>query len=149
MKVRKLYNEDLELLTRLYVDVFSREPWSEPWTVETASKRIKDIQATPGYVGVGVIDYEEELNGMVLGNIEQWVDSQIFYVNELCVKKELEGQGVGSRLMQVLQEELMKQDVCMMYLSTERGHAKPAKFFEKLGFNIIEDRILMDKAFGS
>lgn len=53
-----------------------------------------------------------------------------FHANEMCVRTDLQGQGIGGRLLEGLEQRLDEVEQC--YLSTERdGPAR--RFYEKHG----------------
>ena len=73
MIFENLLYEDLKDIVPIYIDAFNREPWNDKWTIETASKRLKDMINTPGYYGLKVYE-NERIIGAIIGHREQYYD---------------------------------------------------------------------------
>jgi len=141
--IRLLSEKDLEEVAKVFTRVFSSEPWNEPWSFETSYKRLLDISQTPGYIGIGYFDSNNQLIGFLVGNEEQWADGKRFYINEICVLANIQKKGIGTSLLHYLKDILSQKNVDSAYLSTERGEGKPELFFSKNGYVTDESRILM------
>ncbi|MFJ7859722.1 GNAT family N-acetyltransferase [Peribacillus sp. NPDC097206] len=83
--IRLLTDTDLEEAAKLFTSVFSFNLWNEPWSVKTSYKRLLGISRTPGYIGIGYYNSEEQLIGFLVGNEGQWADNKSYYINEICV----------------------------------------------------------------
>lgn len=137
MQPRPLEEGDLEGCATLFAQVFSAPPWSEPWSIERALARLEHFHASPGFVGMLASGERGEVAGFLLGNLEPYVEGQLFYLREMCVATHRQGQGVGSQLYHALARELASGDVRAVYLAT--GRAIPAAdFYQGLGFRRSE-----------
>jgi aminoglycoside 6'-N-acetyltransferase I len=141
--VRLLSEKDLEEASGIFKKVFSSNPWNEPWSFNTSYKRLLDISNTPGYIGIGYFDSNNQMIGFLVGNEEQWADSTNFYINEICVLTNVQTNGIGTSLLKYLRGVLTQKNVDTAYLSTERGEGKPELFFRKNGYVTNESRVLM------
>lgn len=95
-----------------------------------------DISLTPGYLGIGYFEDENgPLLGFIVGNEEQWINNKYFYLNEICVDTNAQISGIGTSLLEFLKVQLKQQAAAQIYLSTEKGHRKPAAFFQKTSLN--------------
>ena len=141
--VRLLSEEDIKEAAIIFSDVFSSNPWNEPWSVHSSYKRLIDISNTPGYIGIGYFNYYNQMIGFLVGNTEQWADSLNFYINEICVLTNVQTNGIGTSLLKYLRDILKQKNIDMAYLSTERGKGKPELFFMKNGYVPNESRVLM------
>jgi len=130
--VREIKNEDLESCAALYSRVFSGAPWSEKWSKEKAHERISHFFNSKGFVGL--LSENKNITGFVLGNTEPFVDGSWFYLREMCVDANYQGQGVGSTLLNELKEKLVIRAIRNIYLATER-EIPAASFYEKNGFS--------------
>ncbi|UOQ91849.1 GNAT family N-acetyltransferase [Halobacillus shinanisalinarum] len=142
--VRLLTENDLTAASKVFTEVFSSEPWDEPWCYETAYKRFKDIRDTPGYIGIGYFNASGQMIGFLVGNEEQWAKNRNFYINEICVLSDTQQKGIGTGLLEYLRKVLSGKGVSSAYLTTERGLGMPESFFTKNGFYTNESRILMN-----
>ena len=135
--------EQLEACTQLYVDVFNGEPWNDRWTLPAASQRLQDLLNTPGFFGVIVV--REQPVAFVAGCREQWPDRVVFCLKEVCVRADLQGQGIGTRLLQHLDAELASRlGVTSVYLATMRDSPAEA-FYRKNGYRTQERLVLMSR----
>ena len=129
-------SDNLEEGARLYRAVFNKPPWNDDWTIETAQMRLAQITETPGYRGYSAT-LDEDLVGLVMGNLEQWYTGNHFYLKEMCVRPFQQRRGIGTMLMEYLIEELQSENVERVYLLTMQE--SPAReFHEDNGFSINE-----------
>jgi len=131
MLVREIKSENLAACGDLYSRVFSGPPWSENWSKEKALERLAHFYNSEGFVGL--LSENNNVHAFVLGNTEPFVDGDWFYLREMCVDKELQGQGVGSMLLDELKKRLVSLSVKNIYLATERDFPA-ASFYEKNDF---------------
>jgi aminoglycoside 6'-N-acetyltransferase I len=126
-----LSEKHLDPCAALFVAVFNTPPWNDAWTHETVKGRLAEILATPGFRGLVAMD--DAVVGFIIGNCEQWFDGMHFCVKEMCVRPDLQGQGIGTQLLQRLEESLRAEGVTLMYLLTLRG-SPAAEFYGKRGY---------------
>ena len=129
--VRELKAGDLMACSELYSQVFSGPPWSENWDKEKAYERLSHFQRSEGFIGL--IAEDKQIRGFVLGNAEPFLDGHWFYLREMCVSIENQGQGIGTNLIKQLRVNLESNKVKNIYLATDRN-IPAANFYEKNGF---------------
>ena len=129
--VRELKADDLMACSDLYSQVFSGSPWSENWNKEKAYERLSHFQRSEGFIGL--VAEDEKIKAFVLGNAEPFLDGYWFYLREMCVSRKIQGQGVGTKFLNKLNETLETHKVKNIYLATDRN-IPAAKFYEKNGF---------------
>jgi aminoglycoside 6'-N-acetyltransferase I len=132
----------LDAAARLFVSVFNAAPWNDSWSRATARARLRDVVATPGFVGVGRAD-GDEICGFALGHTEQWFTGRHFLLQEMCVRTDLQRRGIGTELVHALQRRLV--GVEQVYLLTDRQSLAHA-FYEKAGFRSARGQVVMVKA---
>lgn len=86
----------LEEAAIIFTDVFSSDPWNEPWSLHSSYKRLLDISNTLGYIGIGYFNSNNQMIGFIVGNAEQWADSMNFSINEICVLTNVQTNGIGT-----------------------------------------------------
>ena len=65
-------------------------------------------------------------------------------MDQLCVRPDLQGQGVGSCFLDLIEREIRKENMNAILLNTERGF--PAEeFYMKNGFCRLEQLVLFSK----
>ncbi len=117
---------DIKLFDKLSKDaqVFVKEEWTHADFVHFGrviqwKKETKALQA-----------YE---NGVLVGVLELTIQAGVMYIDELIVKQERQGNGIGKFLMQKVEEIAKEQKLHKIYLDT--GKNWPAvKFYESLGY---------------
>lgn len=136
LAIDSFQRDKLEDGARLYRTVFNEPPWDDNWTLESAQTRLSEIIETPGYRGYSA-SLEEELVGLVMGNLEQWYTGEHFYLKEMCVRPSRQRRGIGTTLMEYLTRDLREDGVERVYLLTMQE--SPAReFYETNGFRLNE-----------
>ena len=120
--------------------VFNGEPWGEAWTSGKARTYLQDLLATPRSSSV-VAETEGSVVGFVLGRAEQRDQNMQFYLSEMCVLAEHQGQGVGKALLKRLEATLKQQGVAK--LTTGGGSAEA--FYHACGFYTSEKMVMLGR----
>jgi GNAT superfamily N-acetyltransferase len=123
--------EHLERCARLFVAAFGGEPWNEPWTLEAATLRLREIGESPGAFGLVCLMGDEVL-GFAAGCLWQHAGGKLYYLHEMCVEEEWRGRGVGSVLLGDLEGEL-EGKASRVFLLTARGTPSEA-FYARNGY---------------
>lgn len=121
-----------------------REPWNDDWSDdEQLHQYITDIIGNRNSLAFGLFE-EEQLLGLALGNIKHWYTGTEFFVEEFCVKTEMQGQGLGTEFLRLLEVELRVRDIKTIFLMT--GKEMPAfEFYRKNGFEEIINHVSLKK----
>lgn len=148
MPIRDLIAADLAPCARLYVSVFAADPWNETWSHADASRRLAEIRATPGALGLVATPTEApdaDSIAFVIGFAEQWrAGERHFYIKEMCVHPDHQRQGLGSALLQQLVARLKPLGVNVFYLLTARGGPAEA-FYAHNGFRTSARMCMMSR----
>ena len=143
-ELKRLNSTNIEEATKLYIDVFNGEPWYDGWELEDARERLEDIFNNPNFIGNGIYDDKEELIGFLLGYTEKWLSSNNFYLNEMCVKTDLQSKGIGSKLLKEFENICEEKKISRIYLLTAREGQAEA-FYKKSNFYVSPKMIMMSK----
>ena len=141
--IHSLKDAHLKSCTELYIKVFNAEPWKDEWTTESAYNRLTDILTSPNFIGV-YYEEDKEIKAAIFGNCEHWFEGMHYNLKEMFVSAELQGSGIGSKLLKHLEERLRKLGVVEIFLFTSKGN-KTSYFYEKNGFSELEDMTMMAK----
>ncbi|MDR3594479.1 GNAT family N-acetyltransferase [Clostridium sp.] len=114
-------NEHILKCLELFIKVFNSEPWNDKWTLETAGKRLNDIFIAPNFEGVLYME-DGEIKGAIFGNYEQYYDGIHYNLKELFVSNQLQGKGIGRRLIKELEVRLKAVGVTTIVLFTSKGN---------------------------
>jgi aminoglycoside 6'-N-acetyltransferase I len=135
--------ELLPAVVDVFVEVFNAEPWSDRWSVDSATRRLRDLQATPGFEGAALV-VDGVLTAFVGGYRQRWWDnSDHFYIAEMAVRPHAQRTGQGTRLLRAFLAEL--HDVSRVYLLTAAG-GPAADFYRTLGFQSARRQHVMTRS---
>lgn len=140
---RPMTPEDFPACAHELMAAFAQPPWDEVWTYDQAFTRIDEIMSgrvSRGYVCMN----SEQCVSMLCGRIMTYQEQKLFYIDEFSVHPAHQRQGLGSRMLSFLREELKKepQPISHISLITERGFPSVA-FYEKNGFVELHNELTM------
>ncbi|MCC5614534.1 GNAT family N-acetyltransferase [Nostoc sp. CHAB 5836] len=127
----------------MFVSVFRNPPWNENWEIESALNRLKDFYNMP-YSHSIVAILEDRIVGFAIGYIEIWFQGKSFYLKEMCIDSTRQRSGIGTKIMDVLSQNLVSQNVNKIYLLTARDSPASA-FYDQCGFCYNSKIIMMSK----
>ncbi|MCT8138415.1 GNAT family N-acetyltransferase [Anaerobacillus sp. CMMVII] len=125
------------------MEVFNGEPWNDNWTLETATERLHDIFISPNFEGVFYLE-EGHIKGAIFGNYEQFFDGKHYNLREMFVAKDVQGQGIGSKMLAKLEGNLKEHGITTLILFTSKGN-KTSQFYLNNGFNEWTSMAMMGK----
>lgn len=139
LRLKELSIAEKDIITQLFLSVFTQEPWNDDWSDEKQlDAYITDLTGNLNSLSLGVFDEDGNIVGMSLGNIKHWYSGTEYCIDELCVLSSMQGQGVGSKFLELIEEYLKDRDIYSIYLQTERdvpayNFYKKRNFFELKG----------------
>ena len=141
LEFRAIKTTDFETCAKSLRATFKEEPWNENWTYNQAYERIDEMMASRMSRGYVVVD-DDRVVGMCIGRIMTYMAFKELWVDEFSVNPTYQGQAIGSKLIAFVTDELKKENVSHMALTTAREY--PAvKFYEKNGFKVSESIVFM------
>ena len=140
---RPMTEADFPACANELMAAFAAPPWNEVWTHEQARDRIDEIMSARVSRGFVCMDGERCIS-MLCGRIMTYQAQKLFYIDEFSVHPAAQRQGIGSRMLAFLRDELRKepQPVSYMSLITERGYPSVA-FYEQNGFVELTNELTM------
>ncbi|RRJ61731.1 GNAT family N-acetyltransferase [Paenibacillus oralis] len=142
MNIRHYSFEDFQGCVELFIHVFNQEPWKDNWTQEKARQYLQDYIDTPGFKGVVADDIN--IKGFIMGIRKRWWSGDEFFINEMCVDTANQRSGVGTRLLDHLDNALKSEGIERITLLTSKG-VPAEQFYRKNGLSTIDDLIFMYK----
>ncbi|OAB38359.1 GCN5 family acetyltransferase [Paenibacillus glacialis] len=143
MIIRPFESDDLRKCTTLFVNVFNREPWNDNWSIEAAKQYLVDYIQTPGFRGF-IAEDGSEIRGFIFGFRKRWWEGDEFFVNEMCVQVDEQRSGIGTKLINYIEGDLIHAGIENITLLTNR-EIPAEEFYKKNGFNEIERLIFLHK----
>ncbi|WP_125152318.1 GNAT family N-acetyltransferase [Clostridium rectalis] len=135
--------KDLKECIYLFIDAFKSEPWNDKWDFNTAFKRLEDIYYTPKFNGL-VYKIDNKIVGVIMGNYEQWYEGMYYNLKEFFVDKTIQGRGIGSKMIDILERELKERGIKSIQLLTIKNH-KTEGFYMNNGYKSQKYIINMSK----
>ncbi|HEM3165039.1 TPA: GNAT family N-acetyltransferase [Streptococcus suis 92-1191] len=147
MELKELCFSDMEMVKELFLSVFSQEPWNDDWSDEEQLDRyIGDLLAHPRALCFGLFD-QDKLIALSLGYIRYWYEGTEYRIEEFCISRDYQGQGLGASFLADIEKQLADRKIVHIFLQTERN--LPAYFFyQKYGFRALEEDVTMVKKVG-
>jgi len=138
MKVSILEPGYHEEMKKLFLDVFSNEPWFDKWERNQLDLYMKDLTENTNSLSFAIFDENEELIGCSLGYIFNWWQGREYFIKEFFISRKNQSQGAGSTFLTLMKEKLRDEGVQHITLATEK--TVPAyHFYQKNGFTVLED----------
>ena len=134
----------LDRMAELYKQAFGRDPWNDDWSDEQQLKAyIRDISCSFNSLNFGLMT-DGRLAAVAIGNIRHWWEGTNYNIDEFCVSPELQGKGIGSRFMGMIEEEVKKRGLSGIFLQTDDD--KPSyRFYHKNGFGDLSAHVSLYK----
>jgi aminoglycoside 6'-N-acetyltransferase I len=135
------YHEDMK---KLFLDVFSNDPWFDKWNSNQLDLYMKDLTENNNSLSLALFDEKEELIGCSLGYIFNWWEGREYFIKEFFISRKKQSQGAGSTFLTLIQDRLRVEGVQHITLATEKD--VPAyHFYQKNGFSVLEKSAFLVK----
>ena len=127
-------------MAQLYKMSFAGEPWNDDWSHPVQlSAYIKEISGGYGALNFGLL-IDGKLAAMSLGMIRHWWQGTNYNIEELCVNPDLQGRGIGTRFMGLIEKKIKEKGLCGIFLQTDND--KPSyRFYLKNGFKELDSHV--------
>ncbi len=142
--IKEFTLEDIENCAELYLKVFSADPWYDDWlSLDQVRYYLRELIENP--VFEGFVAYENtRVVAVCLGHRRSWWMGKELFIDEFYVENERQGNGIGSKLLNYVNEYLKKEDYGRLVLLTNKG-IPAQEFYMKNGFYNNEQRTVMFK----
>ena len=148
LNLKKLSIRDKEIITDMFISVFTKEPWNDDWSDKNQlDMYINDLVGQNYSLTYGLFD-DDELIGIALGYVKHWYSGTEYIINELCIKTERQGAGAGTFFLTEIEKAIKKLGIKQIFLLTD-SNVPAFKFYKKNGFTAEETTIPMVKRFGA
>ncbi|MEI3606589.1 GNAT family N-acetyltransferase [Pseudogracilibacillus sp. SE30717A] len=145
MEVSILKKCDFEEMKKLFLDVFSNEPWFDKWNNEKQlNLYMKDLTENNNSLSLALYDEKGELIGCSLGYIFNWWEGREYFIKEFFISRKKQNQGAGSTFLTLANNILKTKEIKHITLATEK--TVPAyHFYQKNGFSVLQDSAYLVK----
>lgn len=131
-------------IRELFVNVFTKEPWNDDWSDENQLQSyIHDLVGQDTSLTFGL--YEgNRLIGISMGHIKHWYTGTEYFIDELGISTEKQGQGIGTLFVGEIEKACVEMGLTQLFLLT--GKDAPAfSFYKKQGFFVAESMVAFGK----
>ncbi|WP_414468408.1 GNAT family N-acetyltransferase [Methanobacterium sp. ACI-7] len=134
--------KDIDKCTRLFKEVFSDYPWYDDWVSEDQARNYL-IELIENPVFKGFIVYKsKEIAAVCFGHTRSWWMGKEFFIDEFFVSPKIQGNGIGTKLMDFVKNSLKEESYKRLVLLTNKDI--PAEdFYIKNSFYAKKNRISM------
>ncbi len=139
--IRIMNSADLSQCGEIYAMAFPKEHWGIDWTADNAKEYLIDYFEQKKFVGY-VYEEESEVIGCVFALCKLSGSKQEIYINEMAVRPDRQGQGIGKKLLNSIIDYSKENDFAGVVLYTSE-YAPASKFYEKNGFKLSQGTICM------
>lgn len=141
---KRLDESDSDVIRKLFVNVFTKEPWNDDWSDENQLRLyIHDLIGQDNSLTFGL--YEgNELIGVSMGHIKHWYTGTEYFIDELCISTEKQGRGIGTLFVGRIEKACRELGMTHLYLLTSKD-APAYKFYLKNGFCVAESTVAFAK----
>lgn len=144
--MRKFTIRDIDKCAELFKEVFSAYPWYDNWvSFEQARTYLMELIESPvfeGYIAYNGLD----LAAVCFGHKRSWWVGKEFFIDEFYVRNEIQGNGIGTKLLNYVKEVIIGEGYIRLILLTNKG-IPAEEFYIKNGFYNNLDRTVMVKEF--
>lgn len=141
MEYRSIIPEDLNELTKIFIDTYNAEPWFDKWTKTTAQKRLAHYIINDGFTGMVSTD-NGEITGLIIAQEEQYYDGVVCVIKEFCVKNALRRNGIGTALLKEFEKAEAARGVRSLNLCTAE---EDKAFYTKCGYSVSDGTVVVGK----
>lgn len=144
LELRTLNDDNIKEITKLFFDVFSKEPWNDDWSDENQlNAYILDLTGNNNSLTLGF--YENGVMiGLSMGRVKHWFSGTEYCIDEFCIKTEEQGRGLGRQFLEAVESFIKQKGMSHIFLQTERN--MPAyDFYKRNGFHELENHVSLVK----
>ena len=143
-ELRQLTMENIEEIKKFFFDIFTKEPWNDDWSdADQLHAYMADLIGNHNSLALGLFE-NGALVGLSMGNIKHWYSGTEYYIDELCIKTEEQGRGLGTQFLQAIEAYIAQRGMKHIFLQTDRD--VPAyNFYKKNGFVELEKHVSLIK----
>ncbi len=140
IEIKELAAADFEAVKELFASVFTNEPWNDDWSDENQlNEYLKDVMSGRNPLNLGLYD-GTELVGISFGHIKHWFSGTEYVIEELCIRTERQGQGLGTAFFNLMKPVMESRGIVQYFLQTD-VNAPAYKFYTKLGFTDLKGHV--------
>ena len=141
---KRIGMNEIEEIKALFTSVFTIEPWNDDWSnQEQLDLYLSDLVGQSNSLTYGLFE-DERLIGVSMGHIRHWYSGTEYYVDELCIRTDKQGKGIGTYFLKEIEKEIKKIGLAQIFLQTE-NNVPAYGFYQKNGFYELKEHVSFAK----
>ena len=115
---KRIGMDEIEAIKELFVDVFTIEPWNDDWSnQEQLALYLSDLVGQSNSLTYGLFE-NEKMIGVSMGHIRHWFSGTEYYIDELCVRTDKQGKGIGTYFLREIEKGIKDIGMVQIFLQT-------------------------------
>lgn len=145
MRLIQLDDSYFQETAELFSAVFGREPWNDDWSDKTQlGEYMREIMNSYNALNFGLL-IDGRLAAASIGAVRHWWEGTNYNIEELFVSPELQGRGIGTEFLKMIEAEIAERGLCGIFLQTDSD--KPAlRFYSRNGFGVLGGHVSLYKS---
>lgn len=137
IEIKELTPDEFPEMKELFRAVFTAPPWEDDWSDEQQlDEYLKDLCQVRTPIDLGL--YEDgRLIGISIGCVKHWCGGTEYFIDELCIARDRQGGGLGTRFMELIESHLAERGIRQIFLMTQK-RVPAYSFYKHRGFNEVE-----------
>lgn len=144
MYLEKITSDNKNKCVDLFIDTFSKEPWNDEFQSRMQVLNFFENHLNNNYFVGYVLKENGNVLALSVGMMKPWIQGMEYYIDQFCVKYDLQGKGVGSQFLKLIEIEIQQQGMNAIILNTEKGFPSEM-FYLKNGFESLNELVILAK----
>lgn len=143
VKYRRFETTDSEAVAGFIQDLYREDPSDRPMSLQKIRDTFDSLTRHPDRGGIIIIEHEKESVGYSI-LINFWSNEfggNVNFIDELYIKKEFRGKGIGTNFIKYLAENKFGNAVALR-LEVTPNNKKARKLYESIGFKLHKNNTL-------
>ena len=142
--LKRMDISEKETVKKLFLSVFTVSPWYDDWSDENQlDMYLTDLMGQSNSLTYGLYE-DENLIGISMGRIKHWYTGTEYCVDEFCIRKDRQGQGVGTFFLKEIEKRIKEIGLVQIYLQTDID-VPAIDFYLKNGFVHLDTTVSLAK----
>lgn len=144
MRFEELGSSYTDESSELFRKAFAGEPWNDDWSDDVQLKEyIREVSGGYNALNYGLF-IDDKLVAVSMGAVHHWWEGSNYNIEELCVDPDIQGQGIGTKFMSMIEEAIKEKGIAGIFLQTDND--KPSySFYKKNGFSDLSAHVSLFK----
>lgn len=137
---KRIGMNEIEVIKKLFTGVFTIEPWNDDWSnKEQLDLYLSDLIGQSNSLVYGLFE-DDKLIGISMGHIRHWYSGTEYYIDELCIQTDKQGNGIGTYFIKEIEKAIKEIGLVQIFLQRE-NNVPAYGFYQKNGFYELKEHV--------